>query len=221
MHTEPFSNPHSSKAYSPAGLSLYDALVVHGFAPWIWGCKPQRLLDHYNQFISANHVDVGVGTGYFLDHCQFPGSRPRLGLIDQRQSCLNYTAQRLSRYQPQVWRRDITVPVDVQAAPFDSLCLGGVLHCLDGSQTDKGRVLDNLLPLLSPGARVFGYTLIQDRVHESLRRRALNSALNKLKMISNRDDSEYSVRRQLCARFSHCRVVTQGTFLLFSGRFCP
>ncbi len=36
----------------------------------------------YDQYVSANHLDIGVGTGYFLDHCRFPAANPRLALMD-------------------------------------------------------------------------------------------------------------------------------------------
>lgn len=46
--------------------------------PWIWKCPTPRLLAHYDRHVSANHLDVGVGAGYFLDRCRFPAPAPRV-----------------------------------------------------------------------------------------------------------------------------------------------
>lgn len=203
------------------GLNVYDLLVVRGFAPLIWGCEPQRVVDHYNQFVTANHVDIGVGTGFFLDRCRFPENTPRLALVDQRKTCLDFTARRLARYSPQTWQRDVTVPFDLPTDKFDSLCLGGILHCLNGTVAEKARVFDHITPLLCSGARVFGYTLVQNHIEGSLRRQSLNYVLNQLRVISNRSDTHAAFSKELYARFSHCRLEHQGAFLLFSARYCP
>jgi hypothetical protein len=36
----------------------------------------------YARHLSANHLEVGVGTGYFLEHGEFPESEPGLALLD-------------------------------------------------------------------------------------------------------------------------------------------
>ncbi len=53
--------------YTPLSLALYD-LVVLGFSNFfVWRCSSRLILDFYNQHISDKHLDIGVGTGYFLD----------------------------------------------------------------------------------------------------------------------------------------------------------
>ena len=46
----------------------------------------------YQEHISLNHLEVGVGTGYFLQHCRFKGT-PRIALMDLNQNCLDMTAR--------------------------------------------------------------------------------------------------------------------------------
>ena len=52
--------------YSKRVLRIYDFVVLGVSNRFIWKCPTQRLEQHYNQHITANHLDVGVGTGYFL-----------------------------------------------------------------------------------------------------------------------------------------------------------
>src|SRR5215471_7704675 len=68
--------------YTPSTLALYD-LVVLGFSnSLVWKCSSRLILDFYNEHISGKHLDIGVGTGYFLDRCRFPTSTPTIALLD-------------------------------------------------------------------------------------------------------------------------------------------
>src|SRR5262245_23893189 len=142
--------PASIKAYSPAGLRLYDALVMGAFAPRVWSCAAERLVEHYRALATANHADIGVGTGYCLDRC---GVRfARLTLIDLQPNCLDHAARRLARFEPRCFRRDVLRPLRGLDGPaFDSVALGGVLHCLAGDLAAKAAVFDNIAPLVAGG----------------------------------------------------------------------
>lgn len=65
--------------YTKRTLALYDILVLGISNRLIWKCPTARLVDHYNTHLTANHLDVGVGTGYFLDRCRFPSATPQIG----------------------------------------------------------------------------------------------------------------------------------------------
>jgi hypothetical protein len=62
----------------------------------VWHCSIRRTLELYRRHLSSNHLEVGVGTGYFLDHSHLPGSAPRLALLDLSPDCLKHTAARLN-----------------------------------------------------------------------------------------------------------------------------
>ena len=68
---------------------------------------------HYDHHISPNHLDVGVGTGYFLDHCRFETPSPRMGLIDPNSPSLDAAGRRLARYAPEIHQADILEPIPV------------------------------------------------------------------------------------------------------------
>jgi hypothetical protein len=217
MHaTQP--RPDSIKAYSKIGLRLYDPLIVNVVAPHVWGCSPEVLVDHYREHVTSNHADIGVGTGYFLDRCGFGSANPRLALIDLQPNCLAYTAHRLSRYRPHTYVRDVLRPMgEIAGGPFDSIALGGIIHCLAGDLTQKSKVFDTIAPLTKAGTRIFGYTLVHDGVQDRFRRVLVHPLLNGLRVIDNKNDHLSDLRRELDARFINCQVELIGGMALFSA----
>ncbi len=217
MNTLAAAAPDSIKAYSPLGLRLYDALIMKGVAPHVWGCPSRRLVEHYREHLTSNHADVGVGTGYCLDRAGLPGERPRLALIDLQPHCLEYTARRLARYHPRQHVRDVLQPLRGIGPAFDSIALNGVLHCLPGNLRDKARVFDHLEPLARPGTKLFGCTLVSDHISLRWRRRAVHALLNQLRVIDNRRDFVADLHAALEARYVGCRIHIVGCMALFSA----
>src|SRR6266566_788988 len=90
---------HPSVAvYTSARLALYDVVILGFSCRFVWRCPKRRFLELYDGHVGARHLDVGVGTGYFLDRCRFPSASPTLALLDLNQHCLATTARRLRRY---------------------------------------------------------------------------------------------------------------------------
>ncbi|SFI10395.1 class I SAM-dependent methyltransferase [Planctomicrobium piriforme] len=204
--------------YSRRVLSLYDVLVLGLSNRFIWKCPTSRLVQLYNDHVSANHLDVGVGTGFFLDKCRFPSTSPRLVLMDLNENCLAATAQRVARYSPQTVRRNVLESVDIDGAKFDSIGLNYVLHCLPGRLADKCVVFDHLRPLLNDGGVVFGSTLLSQGIHRGFAARRLMAAYNGKGIFSNSEDSLDELQRQLAARFGDWSVEVAGCAAIFSAR---
>lgn len=208
---------HGIRAYTHGALHLYDAVVMGVFAEHLWRCHPARFVSHYRDHISANHADIGTGTGYCLEHCGMDASNQRLALIDLQSNCLEYSARRLARYAPETHLRDVCQPIQIDAAPFDSIALGGLLHCLPGDMRQKGKVFDFLAPILSDGATVFGYTLIGDGIRQSLLSRVLHNCLRWLKIINGDNHRMADLSAELLQRFVDCKVELIGSFAFFSA----
>jgi hypothetical protein len=218
MQTTRPRQPDSIKAYTRLGLRLYDPLIVNMVAPHVWGCSPAILVDHYREHVTSNHADIGVGTGYFLDRCGLGSANPRLALIDLQPNCLAYTAQRLARYRPHTYVRDVLRPIgEIDGGPFDSIALGGIIHCLAGDLAQKSKVFDTVAPLATAGTRIFGYTLVYDGVPERMRRALVHPLLNGLRVIDNRNDRLSDLRRELMTRFVDCKLELIGCMALFSA----
>jgi hypothetical protein len=64
MHTD---SSKGAKVYTPLSLRLYDWWVLNLSNRYAWRCKTESvLLEHFQQYIGVRHLEVGVGTGYYL-----------------------------------------------------------------------------------------------------------------------------------------------------------
>jgi hypothetical protein len=107
--------------YAKQNLALYDFVVLGVSNRLVWKCPTQRLLDLYNKNVKANHLDAGVGTGYFLDQCHCPSSTPRIALMDLNSNTLEFASQRIARYKPEIYRRNVLDPISLDGEKFDPL----------------------------------------------------------------------------------------------------
>ena len=149
--------------YTKQALAAYDFVVLGVSNRFLWKCPTQRLVHHYNKHVTANHLDVGVGTGYFLDRCRFPSPTPRVGLMDLNPDTLEFASQRIRRYKPETYRRNVLESISLDAERFDSIGINYLLHCVPGSIESKSVVFDHLKALMNPNAVLFGSTLLQGR----------------------------------------------------------
>lgn len=203
--------------YGKFTLSVYDKLVLGASCSWLWKCRAERMLDQYNTRVSDNHLDVGVGSGYFLDHCRFPSSSPRVVLMDLNESSLSFTAERIARYSPQVCRRNVLEDMSVNSEKFDSVGMNLLLHCVPGSLEYKGRIFDHCKEVMNDGAVLFGATIINVGTTPNFFARKLIDFYNKKGIFSNKTDSQELLRKQLEQRFSNVAVEVHGCIAMFSA----
>ncbi|MCV5306560.1 methyltransferase, partial [Escherichia coli] len=58
-----------AKIYTPLTLKLYDWWVLGVSNRLAWGCPTkEHLLPHFLEHLGNNHLDIGVGTGFYLTH---------------------------------------------------------------------------------------------------------------------------------------------------------
>src|SRR5438876_5644469 len=119
-------------------LAIYDLAILGYFSRVAWKCPSRRILEHYEEHVSTNHLDVGVGTGYFLDRCRFASPSPRLALMDLNSNCLAVAGRRIARYDPEAYRANVLEPFPFRVPKFDSVGMNYLLHCLPGSIRSKG-----------------------------------------------------------------------------------
>lgn len=212
------TDDRSHAIYSPALLRWYDVIVLGISNRLIWRCPTPRLLALFNRHVSGNHLDVGVGTGYFLDRCRFPVESPRVTLLDANPHCLATAARRLARYQPRTVRCDIARAIAYDGERFDSISLNYVLHCLPGALPHKATVLDHLRPLLNPGGVLFGATLLAEGVRRSWAARRLMAAYNRRGIFGNAGDALDDLRREFQRRFEEVQIDVVGCAALFVAR---
>jgi len=204
--------------YRPLVLAVYDALVLGASNRLAWRCPTPHLLAHYDAHVAATHLDVGAGSGYFLDRCRFPGPAPALTLLDLNPDALRWAARRVRRYRPRLLLADVLRPIGLAAAGFDSIGLNYVLHCLPGGFPAKGRALGHLRPLLRDGGVLFGSTILGRGAPPNALAQRLLALYNRRGIFSNLEDDLAGLEQALAARFGAVQVRTIGGVALFAAR---
>ena len=204
--------------YTPLALAFYD-LAVLGFSnSFVWQCPSRVLLDFYNRHISARHLDIGVGTGYFLDRCRFPSNAPKIALVDLNSNSLAKSAKRLRRYNPSCYKGDALQPIDIGMSGFNSISLNYLLHCLPGDLASKSLVFENVKPLLRDGGIIFGSTILGEGVRHNPLARQLMKIYNAKGIFSNLSDRQSDLEAGLDAHFDEHTIHIAGCVALFSAR---
>jgi len=204
--------------YTPLTLALYDLAVLRFSNCFIWQCASRVLLDFYDQHISDKHLDIGVGTGYFLDKCRFPSTAPTIALFDLNPHCLAKSAKRLRRYAPACYVGDALRHIDIGVSGFDSISLNYLLHCLPGNLASKSIVFENVKPLLKDDGVVFGSTILGEGARHSPLARQLMQIYNAKGIFSNLSDRQSDLEAGLKANFDEHIIHIAGSVALFSAR---
>jgi hypothetical protein len=204
--------------YTRFFLKFYDFCVLGISNHFIWKCPTKKILSHYNQLITGNHLEIGVGTGYYLDNCAFPVKSPRVVLGDLNPNCLQKTSQRIQRYFPASVPVDVLKPLTVPPPGFDSIAVNYVLHCLPGTMEDKGKIFSNIKELMNPNGIIFGSTILFGDVRKSGTAEKLMRLYNSKKIFSNENDSLGQLKKALELHFSEVKIEVVGCVALFSAK---
>jgi methyltransferase family protein len=224
VNPEPFELDRSDPAYpgqavyTPRMLRVYDLVVTRFSNSLIWRCPARRILEHYDRHVRASHLDVGPGTGYYLDRCSFPSAAPRITLMDPNPEVLRFAGDRISRYQPALHTADALKPIDLDPASFGSVGLAYVLHCMPGDISSKAMVFDNLIPLVEQGGMIFGTTILSRGVRHTRVGRKLMRIYNRKGIFSNFEDDLEGMKQVLASRFERFELDVVGAVALFAGR---
>ena len=214
MHST-ITTEDGARIYHPLLLMAYDFLIMRVLAPYVWRCPAHHYTDLYRDCMSRRHADIGVGTGYVLDRCAYAPGQVRIALFDLQLNCLRFTARRLARFNPALYQCDAMQPMRVGAGRFDSIGMGGLLHCIPGDMSVKGVVFDAIEPLLRPGTTVFGYTILNQDVAKTWFSKSVYFILHKLRVINGPDDSASQLEQELKKRFGTVAVTVIGCVALF------
>lgn len=203
--------------YTPLTLTAYDWFVLGFSNRFLWRCPTSKLVELYDSNVSAIHLDIGVGTGYFLDRAHWPSSAPHITLVDLNPHSLRAASRRIARYRPATVVADVLKPLPLKGQ-FTSAGLCYLLHCLPGNIRSKAVVFDHLRPLLAPGANIFGATILQGDAPRSPPAQALMDYYNRRGIFSNNADTVDDLDAELRMRFSGVRIVRCGAVALFEAQ---
>lgn len=203
------------KHYTPWFLRIYDPLVLRLFGPMVWRCPTGRLVEHYDRHVGRRHLDVGPGTGYFLERARLP-AEAQVVLLDPNPHVLAHASRRLAHLAPSVIEADVCMPLPDDRR-FDSAALNYVLHCLRGPMSRKAAAIRNVAAVLEPDGVLFGATVLgTPTLHSWLSRRALREN-NRTGIFDNLSDTEDGLREILSDAFAVVEVEVVGAVAIFSA----
>ena len=150
----------AQQEYTPAFLRVYDVVVLGAFCRVLWRCPASEVIADYERLVSRRHLEIGPGTGYFLDKARLPDDLD-LTLADPNPAALDRAARRLARYSPTTVELDVRKPLPV-SGPYESVGMNGVLHCLPGPIERKASAVQSVAAVLADDGVLFGGTIVVD-----------------------------------------------------------
>ena len=201
--------------YSGALLRLYDPLVLGPISRYVWRCPAELGVALYRRHVRPNHLDVGPGTGYFIDHAGLPAGSP-VTILDPNPNVLRHASRRLAHLNVTAIEADVLKPLPV-AGPFASAGLNAVLHCLPGPLDRKAVAIANIARVLSPDATLFGATVLGRSARHTRAGRAMLAAFNRRGAFDNLDDTEDGIAEILRRSFDAVTIETIGGLALFTA----
>ena len=208
------NSDRGAAAYNPWLLSIYDWLILGVFSTFVWRCPTVgTLLPFFRENISKTHLDVGVGTGYFLQNSSLSDDAS-ITILDLNQNSLDVAKARLNRSDVQTLKHNIFLPLD-PTIKYKSISLFYLLHCLPGPPSRKMALFNNLRNNMAPEGVVYGTTVLGKGIQHNLLGKALMAVLNAKGIFDNREDSEEELKERLKACFEKVETEVVGTVLMF------
>jgi SAM-dependent methyltransferase len=196
-------------------LAIYDPFVLGFMTRAVWKSPMGPYVERYRTCISRRHLDVGPGTGYFLEKSAPPGTQ--ITLVDANPAVLAHCSRRLASLNPTAVQADVMKPLPVEGR-FDSAALSFVLHCLPGPQSNKAVAVRNVAAVLEPAGTLFGGTVLGLTERHTPQARAVLRLFNRQGAFDNRADTADGLRAILEESFEDVAVDVVGSAALFTAR---
>lgn len=203
------------REYTPWLLAIYDAWVLGFMARAVWRCPTPPVVERYHRQVGQRHLDVGPGTGYFLDKAGLPPGT-RVTLLDPNPNVLLHASRRLASINVTTVEADVLKPLPVEG-PFDSVALNYVLHCLPGPQFRKAAAIRNVAAVLVPDGVLFGGTVLGSPAEHTLAARAILWSFNRQGAFDNLADTEEGLRQILKESFRTVEIDVVGSVAHFTA----
>ena len=202
--------------YTPFLLRIYDPIVLGVVARVVWRIPTKAMLNSFRELIGPTHLEVGPGTGWFLERSGRLASTS-LTILDPNPNVLRHVTERLRDVPITAVEADVLKPLPVDG-PFASAGLNAVLHCLPGPPEYKEAALRNIAAVLAPDGVLFGATVLgRSGEHTWLARRVL-TVFNRQGGFDNLDDSAAWLKAALERSFEKVEVSEVGSLAIFVAR---
>ncbi len=196
-------------------LTVYDAWVLGFTTRWVWHAPTARMVEDYRRHIRSPHLDVGPGTGYFIERSGLAPGSP-VTLLDPNRAVLDYASRRLRQFEVTTVQADVLKPLPV-SGPFASAALNAVIHCLPGPGTRKALAIEHVASVLEPDGVLFGATVLGRTGQHSRLGRAFLAAFNRRGAFDNLDDTAEWLHDSLAASFESVELETLGSLAVFAA----
>jgi SAM-dependent methyltransferase len=201
--------------YTSRFLRIYDPFVVRFSGRFVYRCPSGHIRRLYARHAGDRHLDLGPGSGYFLDRCRWSSEWPALTLVDLNPDVLRYAAHRLRRFAPRTLQADVLEPLPLERGGFDSIGMNYLLHCVPGTMSRKAEMFPGLARLLAPGGVLFGSTAVTDSEEQGWLERRLVPLYNRKGILSNTGDSVADLEAGLRRAFATVTVERRGSIAMF------
>jgi SAM-dependent methyltransferase len=202
--------------YGRVLLRLYDPLVLGPISRYVWRCPAEKGVRLYREHIRPNHLDVGPGTGYFIEHAGLPAGSA-VTILDPNRTVLRHVSRRLRDVDVTAVEADILKPLPPMG-PFRSAGMNAVLHCLPGPMARKALAVANIASVLAPDGVLFGATVLGRSTRHTRMGRGFLWAFNRRGVFDNLDDTEDGIADILRRSFGQVAIETCGGLAIFVAR---
>ena len=201
--------------YNRFMLAIYDPWVIGFMAPVVWRSPVHPGVARYRQHLGRRHLDVGPGTGYFIEKAE-PAEGTEITLLDPNPKVLARSSRRLAALHPATVEADVMKPLPLEGR-FDSAALSFVLHCLRGPQEHKAVAIRNIAAVLEPDGVLFGGTVLGTEARHSRAARGVLRAFNRHGDFDNLGDTADGLREILGRSFGMVDVEVTGSIAHFTA----
>ncbi len=202
--------------YTSFTLKLYNFIVPIFNNHFVWRCPTRYQLKQYQRYVTPLHLDIGVGTGFFLKRTTWPNNT-QLSLMDLNPACLKAATQSVNELSPVLYLADIFQPQPNLRNKFSSISMNYLLHCLPGTMLLKKVVIANAISMLAPGGILFGSTILADPELQNFLSIRMMRFFCKKKFFSNLEDTHSTLKHVLEENLSNVEIQIIGCVALFRG----
>jgi len=186
---------------------------------FVWECPTKIvLLPFYKEHLGLKHLDVGVGTGFYIARAGLTRSH-QVSLLDLNENSVRAAAAQVKQAKVRTFMRAVmqpsSEPVDTG---YDSISLFYLLHCLPGTMDDKETAIANLKRYLSKDGVLYGATILGDEAAHNPIGRMLLKLYNDKGVFHNMADTFDDLQRMMKRQFQNVQIRRHNKVALFVAR---
>lgn len=201
-------------------MYIYDFFVLGFVNRFAWRCPTDKhLLPLFKNNIRTTHLDIGVGTGYYLKNCKIASS-VKLTLSDLSPNAIRVAKLRSGRPDAGEMLWDVTQPFPVPEGKydkFDSVSMFYVLHCVPGPVKNKTVVFENIKNCMTADGVLTGATVLGKGIQDNFIGKRVRAHCVADGVFGNVDDDAETFINALRDNFNHVEVEVIGVSLVFKA----